>query len=109
MEQFLKKVPLLFFCAIIPTLAIAVDNTPQIDPVLELIHTLGCKGCHMISGEGGSLAPDLTQIGSRLTAIQIEAQLTTGTASQGKSFMPSYNSLSINELKQMGKYLYNLR
>ena len=88
--------------------AIATDDTTQIDPTLKLIDVLGCKGCHSISGEGGSLAPDLTQIGSRMSVKQIKEQLITEPAMRTKGFMPSYHSLSEDELERISKYLYDL-
>lgn len=89
--------------------AVAANETPKNDPELELIQVLGCKGCHMIHGDGGSLAVDLTQIGSRLTAIQIESWLTADTSTRTKGFMPSYSSLSKEDLQRVSNYLYNLR
>lgn len=94
-----------FFSAVV----MAADKAPQIDPALELIHVLGCKGCHSINGDGGSLAADLTQIGSRLTARQIDTQLTAHTSTRTKGFMPSYRSLPKDDLKRISDYLYNLR
>ncbi len=99
---------ILFLCGIFFTAAIAADDAPQVDPALELIHALGCKGCHVIRGKGGSLATDLTQIGSRLSAEQIEVQLTSDPTTRLKGFMPSYISLPKNDLKRVSKYLYNL-
>jgi len=94
---------------IFPMAAIAANDVPKIDPELELIQVLGCKGCHMIHGDGGSLAADLTQIGSRLTATQIEALLTADTSTRTKGFMPSYSSLPKEDLQRISNYLYNLR
>ncbi len=99
---------IIFLCSFFSVAAIAADDTPQIDPALELINVLGCKGCHVISGKGGSLATDLTHIGSRLSAKQIEAQLTSGSAAQVKGFMPSYTSLPKADLQRISEYLYNL-
>ncbi len=99
----------LFLGGFFSVAAIAADKTPQIDPALELIHVLGCKGCHIINGDGGSLAVDLTQIGSRLTAKQIDTQLTAHTSTRTKGFMPSYSSLPKDDLQHISDYLYNLR
>ncbi len=89
--------------------AIAANDAPKIAPELELIQVLGCKGCHMIHGEGGSLAADLTQIGSRMTAAQIESWLTADASTRTKGFMPSYSSLTKEDLQRISHYLYNLR
>ena len=91
-----------------PGVSVAADDTPQIIPVQELIDALGCKGCHMINGGGGSLAADLTKIGNRLTAKQIEAQLVADPATRVQGFMPSYKTLPENDLQRISDYLYNL-
>jgi len=96
-----------FFIFSIAT-AIAADNASKIDPDLELIHALGCKGCHTINGEGGSLAADLTKIGTRMSVKQIKAQLIAEPATRTKGFMPSYSSLPDKDLTSISEYLYNL-
>ena len=100
---------ILFLCGAFSVVAIAADNSPQIDPALELIHVLGCKGCHIINGDGGSLAADLTQIGNKLTAKQIDTQLKAHTSTRTTGFMPSYSSLPKDDLQRISDYLYNLR
>ncbi|MDX2495167.1 MAG: hypothetical protein QNK27_09425 [Desulfuromusa sp.] len=100
---------ILFFCGMVPIAALAVDNVPKNNPELELIQVLGCKACHIIHGDGGSLAADLTHIGSRLTAAQIETWLAADTSTRTKGFMPSYSSLPKADLQRISNYLYNLR
>ena len=100
---------ILFLCSFFSVAVIAAEDAPKIDPALELIHVLGCKGCHIINGDGGSLAVDLTQIGSRLTAKQIDTQLAAHSSTRTKGFMPSYSSLPKDDLQRISNYLYNLR
>lgn len=100
---------ILFLSGIFSVAIAATDDAPQIDPALELIHVMGCKGCHIINGDGGSQTTDLTHIGSRLTAKQIEIQLTADPATRTKGFMPSYSSLPKDDLQRICDYLYNLR
>ncbi len=104
-----QTVMLFFFVSFPVATLLAADDTLQENPALELIHVLGCKGCHKIQDEGGSLAPNLTQIGSRLTAEQIKEFLTAPVSTRRNGFMPSYNSLSQQELQIISDYLYNLR
>ncbi|MBN1957126.1 MAG: c-type cytochrome [Desulfuromonadales bacterium] len=87
----------------------ATDASPEQDKALALIHALGCKGCHSIKGDGGSLASDLTQIGSRMTTTQIYEFLIAETDSRTQGFMPSYRSLDKADLELISHYLYNLR
>ena len=100
---------ILFICGGFSAAIIAAKDIPKIDPALELIHVLGCKSCHIINGDGGSLAADLTQIGSRLTAKQIDTQLTAHASTRTTGFMPSYSSLPKDDLQRISDYLYNLR
>ncbi|RMF47309.1 MAG: hypothetical protein D6751_03050 [Deltaproteobacteria bacterium] len=32
-----------------------------------LLNALGCKGCHLLQGQGGHLAPELDRVGSHMT------------------------------------------
>jgi len=94
----------LFFAAAVA----ATNNSAQIRPGLELIHALGCKGCHTINGSGGSLAVDLNEVGKHLTLTQIKARLTATTAPAGKKFMPYYKSLTDADLILISSYLLDL-
>lgn len=76
--------------------------------VRQLINALGCKGCHKLEGDGGSLAPELDKIGSRLTSVQISKHLAAPATSRKKGFMPSYNTTSQAELNSLSDFLYNL-
>lgn len=99
----------LFLFVSAPHHGLASESVIQTDPALELIQSLGCKGCHKIKGDGGSLAPDLTQIGSRMTAEQIHNHLVAPSDTRTKGFMPSYSTLTENDLNLITQYLYNLR
>lgn len=74
----------------------------------RLINALGCKGCHKIQGDGGSLAPELGQIGSRMTRDQIKKHLANHGTSHNENFMPSYDTTSQAELTLLSDFLYNL-
>ena len=108
MKSFPAIVLILCSLIVITATAITADDTPQIDPSLELIHALGCKGCHMISGEGGSLAVDLRNVGNRMSAKQIKAHLIADPATRTTGFMPSYRSLPEKDLERISEYLYTL-
>jgi ubiquinol-cytochrome c reductase cytochrome b subunit len=92
------------------TAAVADDEVAAADaPARRLIETLGCRGCHQIKGYGGSLAADLTAVGSRLTASEIMSILSDHTVTRTGHFMPTYSTLTPEELELIGSYLYNLR
>lgn len=75
----------------------------------ELIQALGCKACHTIQDDGGSLAPDLTQVGSRLTAAQIQQRLSRHNDPDSTVFMPDYSTVAPADLERISHYLYELR
>ena len=87
--------------------ALAAEPAQEQDRAVLLIQELGCRGCHIIQSDGGSLAPDLTQIGSRMTASQIKAFLINHTTTE-RGFMPRYSSLTETELQLISEYLYQL-
>jgi len=103
----IKLIVLFFALLSVPLPGQAVADGPEAAAV-ELINALGCKGCHMIKNEGGSLAADLTMIGSRMTAAQIY-QVLTAPESSRKNFMPAYNSVPEQDLHTISNYLYQLR
>lgn len=80
------------------------DSSP-----LAMIEAIGCMGCHTIGKAGAGTAPDLNQIGSRMTVNQIINHLTADPASRTRGFMPSYAHLPQADLEAIAQYLYNLR
>ncbi len=108
MLRFQLIIPVLALSLLLPTQLPAADSEES-EQAMELIHALGCKGCHTIKDDGGSLAAELTQIGSRMTAEQIRAQLIADPDSRQTGFMPSYGTLTRKELETISNYLYNLR
>ena len=72
----------------------------------RLFNALGCKGCHLFEGQGGSLAPALDDIGSRMTRSQIIRHLEAHAEARGPEFMPSYSTTSKEELELLSDFLY---
>lgn len=90
----------------ITTTTFAATDTQKISPELELIQVLGCKGCHTFAGKGGTLAANLDQIGTRLTAAEIEKKLVDGS-SDNQNFMPSYKTVPTADRQSISSFLYN--
>lgn len=101
------KIILLLCCLSATAQVCAANETTQ--KAVDLINSLGCKACHKISGEGGNLAAELDNIGSRMTRTQISDYLAAHTEPNKEAFMPSYNTSSQDELKMLSEYLYNLQ
>ena len=90
---------------LIPRLLLAAE--PSETEARNLFNALGCKGCHQFEGEGGSLAPPLDEIGSRMTRHQIKEKLIAHTETRKNGFMPSFSTTSDKELDLLSDFLYN--
>ena len=75
----------------------------------RLLNALGCKGCHQVEGDGGSLAPSLDGIGQRMNQEQIITHLKAHRATRQTGFMPSYATTDPAELKNLSAFLLNLK
>lgn len=69
----------------------------------RLLNALGCKGCHLLDGQGGSVGPALDRIGRRLDAAAL-LQLLQRSPAATKG-MPAYDHLPEDELKTLADYL----
>jgi mono/diheme cytochrome c family protein len=65
-----------------------------------------CVVCHKISGEGGSVGPDLTDIGKRRDAASIRAVIEDASLVYGDSSMPAFkNKLGDAQIEALADYL----
>lgn len=85
-------------------LAISSANAESSPEARELINAMGCKGCHVIDGSGGTLGPNLDKIGDRLSREELRRQLVDPA-----SAMPSFGHLPESELKLLLDYLESLK
>ena len=53
---------------------------------MAIIRGAGCTGCHTVNGEGGKIGPDLTHVGSRLSANLIRESILLPDAKTAKGF-----------------------
>ena len=92
-----------------PSAGIAGGST---DP-MAIIRGAGCTGCHKINGEGGAIGPELTHVGSRLSANLIRESILTPDAKIAKGFekfkgiMPKTfgNQLTAAQLEALVQFL----
>jgi len=92
-----------------PSAGIAGGST---DP-MTIIRGAGCIGCHKIDGEGGAIGPDLTHVGSRLSANLIRESILNPDAKVAKGYekfkgiMPKMfgNQLTAAQLEALVQFL----
>lgn len=87
----------------------------------SLFRSEGCIACHTISGQGGSVGPDLTHVGSRRSLSWLKTQITNPSAHfaagsmatiNGKSYMsimPGHKHMPASKLNALAGYLKSLR
>jgi nitric oxide reductase subunit C len=68
-----------------------------------------CNTCHAIEGSGGTLAPDLTHVGSRRAKDWIVDQLNDPRSHKSDSIMPSFAGLPDAEKQELADYLAGLK
>ena len=72
----------------------------------SLVYAETCVVCHKISGEGGSLGPDLTSVGARRDRASIMAVIEDASAVFGGSEMPTFKDrLTPAQVEALGNYL----
>jgi mono/diheme cytochrome c family protein len=71
----------------------------------NLFKALGCRGCHLVGGSGGSLGPALDGLDERFDSEALRRIL---TLSREGSVMPSYVHLTEPELAALLDYLLSL-
>lgn len=93
-----------------PILATAIGVAgKELTPGQRLYQSLGCSGCHMINGIGGTTGPDLTDVGTRRDREWILGHFKDPKAFVPNSAMPSFGHLSEQELKDLTDYMVELK
>ncbi|AMV71330.1 hypothetical protein JCM30471_31670 [Desulfuromonas carbonis] len=97
--------PFLLFSALALTQTAAADEAQA----RELLNAQGCKGCHRLGGEGGTVGPDLTGVGARLSREQLRQQLLDPRSRNSDGSMPAFNHLPANDIETLVDFLAELR
>jgi ubiquinol-cytochrome c reductase cytochrome b subunit len=85
--------------------ALAADDARARD----LINSLGCKGCHQLAGEGGTLGPAFEGVGNRLKEKDIREQLLNPKSKNPNTMMPAFANLPEKDLKVLVDFLKSLK
>jgi menaquinol-cytochrome c reductase cytochrome b/c subunit len=88
-----------------PPTAVEMNVPPQYEAGKLVVAQSACLACHKIGDSGnGTLAPDLTHIGSRIPRAAILRSLEAGP-----SIMPSFKSLGQKKLNEVADFLSYLK
>ena len=84
---------------------IELATAPEFEAGKEVVASQGCLGCHKIGENGGTLGPDLTEVGERIPAEAIARSVVVGP-----SFMPAYtlDQTDPEAFEDMVQYLASL-
>jgi len=86
-------------------------DPPRLEPSVRLAamtYASTCVVCHRISGEGGTVGPDLTDVGARRDAADIRAVIEDAPAALGDSSMPVFrDKLTAAQIDALASYLAN--
>jgi menaquinol-cytochrome c reductase cytochrome b/c subunit len=83
---------------------IELETAPQYEEGKLAVAGQGCITCHKIGENGGTLGPDLTEIGAKLPAAAIERTMVNPSG-----IMPPYTDLPDEKREAMVEYLASLR
>ena len=74
------------------------------------LYKQNCSGCHLINGEGGTLGPDLSTVGSRRPIGFLESFTSDPGSVLPGATMPAYkDSLTPEQIRDIAAYLYSLK
>jgi len=74
--------------------------------VAALTYAETCVACHKISGDGGSMGPDLTHVGARRDAAGIKAVIEDAPEIYGETAMPTFKDrLTPEQIDALTNYL----
>jgi ubiquinol-cytochrome c reductase cytochrome b subunit len=54
------------------------DTTPAVVEGARLFYAKGCEFCHAVEGHGGKRGPDLSQVSTRMTPLEVVGRITNG-------------------------------
>lgn len=89
------------------TLTILINNSYGLDdgPARKLINSQGCKACHALEGDGGSLAVSFEEMRAHLTRSETWSQLVNQEQRHGNGAIPDFGHLSDADLEALVEFI----
>ncbi len=92
--------------AYLSTLGAPVSYSDQAPALYEK----NCSACHMVNGKGGTIGPDLTDVGSRHPVTFIESFISNPESVVSGATMPAFkDKLTADQINDIASYLYSLK
>jgi ubiquinol-cytochrome c reductase cytochrome b subunit len=86
---------------------------PNVTPEVKLAaqtYAEACVMCHAVSGEGGTVGPDLSEVGRRRDEAQLRQIISEGARTPGKPAMPAFQTrLTPEQIAALSSYLASRR
>ena len=71
----------------------------------KLINSQGCKACHTLEGDGGTMAGSFEEIRASLSRTEIRLQLVNQEQKHGKDTIPDFSHLSEEEIVTLVNFI----
>jgi mono/diheme cytochrome c family protein len=74
-------------------------------PARKLINSQGCKACHTLEGDGGTVAGSFEDMREKLTRSEVLSQLVNPEQKHGNSTIPDFSHLSDKEIDALVDFI----
>ena len=71
----------------------------------KLINSQGCKACHTLEGDGGTMADSFEKIRKRLSRTEVRLQLVNQEQKHGDIAIPNFSHLSEEEITALVNFI----
>ena len=86
--------------------ALPADSEEQDDgQARKLINSQGCKACHSLEGDGGTMADSFEKIRTRLSRTEVRLQLVNQEQKHGHTTIPDFSHLSEEEITALVNFI----
>jgi mono/diheme cytochrome c family protein len=99
----LPLLTLLFALLLCP--AQAADQSDVEAQARRLLNSQGCKACHLFDGEGGTVGPDLSKVGRRLSPEQLRSKLVNPQRQHAAGRIADFSHLQGEEIDDLVTFL----
>ena len=100
---------LTLFILLCISLIVVIPGCTMHSRAKQIMQQQKCLECHTIHGKGGSVGPNLSNVGSRRSRDYIFQQLKEPKSHNPDTQMPSFKDLPEQDLKAVVDYLTSLK